>query len=57
MRSWGRREKEGGICVPEEFCGRGLELGGRITSSSVSVAASCGSPWARGRIHRQSKLK
>lgn len=57
MRSWVRREKEGGVCVRVQLCVKGLELGGGITSSSVSVATSWGWPWARGGIHRQSKLK
>lgn len=57
MRSWGRRDKEGGVCVWVQLCVKGLELGGGITSSSVSVTTSWGWPWAKGGIHRQSKLK
>lgn len=57
MRSWGRREKEGGFRGWVQLCVKGLELGDGITSSSVSVATSWGWPWARGGIHRQSHLK
>ena len=36
LGSWGRRGKEGGVCVQVQLCGKRLEPGGRITSSSDS---------------------
>lgn len=39
--SCGKREQDGGICVGRQLCGKGLELGEGITSSSDSVAPSC----------------
>lgn len=40
----GKDRERRGVCVWVRVCGKGLELdlGGEITSSSVSLATSCG---------------